>query len=40
MIMVIILSEKYEIIYLCNPNLVLKYEEIIKIQKYIKILTI
>ena len=31
MIMVIILSEKYEIIYLCNPNLVLKYEEIIKI---------
>lgn len=38
--MVIILSEKYEIIYLYNPNLVLKYEEIIKIQKYIKILTI
>lgn len=37
--MVIILSEKYEIIYLCNPNLVLKYEEI-KIQKYIKILMI
>lgn len=35
--MVIILDEKYQIMYLYNPNLALKYTQKLHIQKYRKI---